>query len=216
MSYLIQQGQIITASDRYVADILVEGESIVAIGHHLPIPPHTTIVDARGKYVFPGFIDPHVHVYLPFMGTFAKDDYATASRAAIVGGTTTIIEMCCPSRQEDPWEAFQLWKAKAVGMSACDFSFHMGVTRFDDGTEAQLRRIVQEGISSFKVFLAYRGFFGVDDSELFRTLRLAKDLGVVVTAHCENESLVAELQRKLLSEGKTGPEWHEPSRPIAV
>jgi dihydropyrimidinase len=150
------------------------------------------------------------------MGTFAKDDYATASRAAIVGGTTTMIEMCCPNRQEDPWEAFQLWKAKAVGMSACDFSFHMGVTRFDDGTEAQLRRIVQEGISSFKVFLAYRGFFGVDDRELFRTLRLAKDLGVVVTAHCENESLVAELQRKLLSEGKTGPEWHEPSRPIAV
>ena len=216
MSYLIQQGQIVTASDRYVADILVEGESIVAIGHHLPIPPHTTVVDARGKYVFPGFIDPHVHVYLPFMGTFAKDDYATASRAAIVGGTTTMIEMCCPNRQEDPWEAFQLWKAKAVGMSACDFSFHMGVTRFDDGTEAQLRRIVQEGISSFKVFLAYRGFFGVDDRELFRTLRLAKDLGVVVTAHCENESLVAELQRKLLSEGKTGPEWHEPSRPIAV
>jgi dihydropyrimidinase len=216
MSYLIQQGQIVTASDRYVADILVEGESIVAIGHHLPIPPHTTVVDARGKYVFPGFIDPHVHVYLPFMGTFAKDDYATASRAAIVGGTTTMIEMCCPNRQEDPWEAFQLWKAKAVGISACDFSFHMGVTRFDEGTEAQLRRIVQEGISSFKVFLAYRGFFGVDDSELFRTLRLAKELGVVVTAHCENESLVAELQRKLLSEGKTGPEWHEPSRPIAV
>jgi dihydropyrimidinase len=124
--------------------------------------------------------------------------------------------MCCPNRTEEPWEAFELWKSKAVGISACDFTFHMGVSRYDDRSEIQLRRIVDEGISSFKVFLAYKGFFGVDDTELYKTLRLAKELGVVVTAHCENESIVAELQKKLLSEGKTGPEWHEPSRPMQV
>lgn len=216
MAYLIRNGRVITATDDYIADVLVEGESIKAIGKNLPAPAGATVIDATGKYVFPGFIDPHVHIYLPFMGTFAKDDYASASRAAIVGGTTTLIEMCCPNRTEDAWEAFQLWKSKGEGLSACDFTFHMGVSRFDDKNEANLRRIVAEGISSFKVFLAYKGFFGVDDTELYNTLRLAKELGVVVTAHCENESLVAELQRTLLAEGKTGPEWHEPSRPMQV
>lgn len=216
MAYFIKNGRIITATDDYVADLLVDGETIAAIGNAIEVPSNATIIDATGKYVFPGFIDPHVHIYLPFMGTYAKDDYASASRAAIVGGTTTLIEMCCPNRTEEPWEAFELWKSKAVGISACDFTFHMGISRFDDSTEAQLRRIVSEGISSFKVFLAYKGFFGVDDTELYKTLCLAKELGVIVTAHCENETIVAELQKKLLSEGKTGPEWHEPSRPMRV
>ncbi len=216
MSYLIQNGRIITATDDYVADVWIDGEQIVAIGRSLPIPIDAQIIDASGKYVFPGFIDPHVHIYLPFMGTFAKDDYVTASQAALVGGTTTLIEMCCPNRMEEPWSAFELWKSKAVGISACDFTFHMAVSRFDDSTEAQLRRIVDQGISSFKVFLAYKGFFGVDDTELYKTLCLAKELGVVVTAHCENETIVAELQKQFLMEGKTGPEWHEPSRPMRV
>ncbi len=216
MSYLIQNGRLITATDDYVADLLIEGDFISAVGRSLPVHEGVHVIDAKGKYIFPGFIDPHVHIYLPFMGTYAKDDYATASRAAIVGGTTTLIEMCCPNRMEDAWDAFQLWKSKAVGVSACDFSFHMAVSRFDDQTESQLRRIVDQGISSFKVFLAYKGFFGVDDAELFKTLCLAKELGVVVTAHCENETIVAELQKQLLLEGKTGPEWHEPSRPMRV
>jgi dihydropyrimidinase len=216
MAYLIRQGRIVTATDDYLGDVLIEGETITAIGRDLTPPPGYQTIDAKGKFIFPGFIDPHVHIYLPFMGTFAKDDYDSASRAALVGGTTTLIEMCCPSRGEEPWEAFQLWKSKAEGISACDFTFHMAVSRFDDGTEAQLRRIVKEGISSFKIFLAYKGFFGVDDSELFRTLSLAKELGVIVTAHCENETIVAELQRQLLSDGKTGPQWHEPSRPKHV
>ena len=98
------------------------------------------MIDARGKYVFPGFIDPHVHIYLPFMGTFAKDTHETASRAALVGGTTTFIEMVCPGRDEKPLEAFELWLGKAEGASACDFSFHMGVTRYDAEAEARLPR----------------------------------------------------------------------------
>jgi dihydropyrimidinase len=150
------------------------------------------------------------------MGTYAKDTYDSASRAALVGGTTTLIEMCCPSRQEEPLEAFELWRSKADGISACDYTFHMGVTRFDESAEKQFREIVERGIASFKVFLAYKGAFGVDDTELFHALRLAKELGVVVTAHCENETLVAELQQQLLADGKTGPEWHEPSRPVRV
>ena len=216
MSLLIKNGQITTASDQYTADILCEGETIAAIGRNLSAPAAAEVIDATGKYVFPGFIDPHVHIYLPFMGTFSKDDYNSGSRAALVGGTTTLIEMCCPSRQEEPLEGFELWLSKAQGISACDFTFHMAVSRFDTSTEKQLREIVKRGIASFKIFLAYKGAFGIDDNELYHTLRLAKELGVIVTAHCENAELVAEMQQRLIGEGKTGPEWHEPSRPVRV
>src|SRR3954464_12309719 len=166
MSLLIKNGRITTASDQYVADILCEGETISAIGRNLAAPAGAEVIDATGKYVFPGFIDPHVHIYLPFMGTFSKDTYESGSQAALVGGTTTLIEMCCPARKDDALAAFELWMAQAVGKSACDFTFHMGVTKFDDQTAAHLREIVRRGISSFKIFLAYKGAFGVDDTEL--------------------------------------------------
>ncbi len=217
MSLLIRNGDIVTATHRFLGDILCKDGIIKAIGIDLDAPDGAEIIDASGKLVFPGFIDPHVHIYLPFMGTFSKDDYATGSKAALMGGTTTLIEMCCPSRQEDPLDAIRLWKSKAAGISSCDYTFHMGVTRFDDTTEAALRKIVrEEKISSFKVFLAYKGAFGIEDPELFQTLSLAADIGVVVTAHCENADGIAETQKKLVAEGKLGPEWHEPSRPINV
>ena len=216
MALLIQNGEIVTASERYVADIFCENETITRIDRGISPPKGAEVIDAKGKFVFPGFIDPHVHIYLPFMGTLAKDDYITGSRAALIGGTTTLIEMCCPARNDDPLASFDLWLKQAVGKSACDFTFHMGVTRFDDKSEQQLRKIVKRGISSFKVFLAYRGAFGIDDTELYRTLKLAKELGVIVTAHCENETLVSERSRELLAAGKTGPKFHEPSRPVQV
>ena len=216
MALLIKGGEIVTAESRFCADIYVENETITAIGTGLDAPSGTEVVDARGKLVFPGFIDPHVHIHLPFMATFAKDTHATASKAALIGGTTTFIEMCCPSRNEDALEGYHTWKQKAEGNSACDYAFHMAVTRYDARTEAQLREIVRDGTASFKVFLAYKNFFGVTDEELFHTLKLAAELGVITTAHCENAELVAQLQQQLLAEGKTGPEWHEPSRPEAV
>ncbi len=216
MAVLIRGGEIVTSTDRYFGDVYTEGESVIAIGTNLETPSGTEVIDATGKFVFPGFIDPHVHIHLPFMGTFAKDDYKTASTAALVGGTTTLIEMCCPSRGEDAMKQYNVWKAKAAGLSACDYAFHMAVTRFDAQTEAQLRDIVADGTTSFKIFLSYKGFFGVDDGEMYQTLRLAKELGVIVTAHCENAELVSRLQAELIAAGKTGPEWHEPSRPETV
>ena len=156
MALLIKNGEIVTADSRYVADIYCEGETITKIDRNIAAPAGTEVIDAKGKFVFPGFIDPHVHIYLPFMGTFSKDTYETGSRAALVGGTTTLIEMCCPSRKDDALESFELWMSQAVGKSACDFSFHMGVTKFDDKSEKQLREIVKRGISSFKIFLAYK------------------------------------------------------------
>lgn len=219
MPLLIKSARIITSTDDYTGDVFCAGETITRIERGIDpksCPPGTEVIDATGKLLFPGFIDPHVHVYLPFMGTYAKDTWETASRAALAGGTTTLIEMICPSKADEPMAAFETWLSKARGISSCDFTFHMGVTRFDAAAEKQFREIFARGITSFKVFLAYKGALGVDDRELFHTLRLARELGAVVTAHCENETLVAELQSLLLAEGKTGPEWHEPSRPPRV
>jgi dihydropyrimidinase len=216
MGLLIRDGEIITPDARCKAEIYVEDQTITTIGRDLSVPPGTEIIDATGKWIFPGFIDPHVHIYMPFMATFAKDTHETASIAALLGGTTTFIEMCSPSRIEDTLAGYNLWKKKAEGRSACDYAFHMTVSRFDHNTEAQLREIVRDGTTSFKIFLSYKNFFGVDDSELYQTLTLAKELGVIVAAHCENAELVSRLQQTLLAEDKTGPEWHEPSRPESV
>jgi dihydropyrimidinase len=215
MSLLIKNGEIVTPSERYVADILCMDETIARIDRDITPPQGVEVIDARGKFVFPGFIDPHVHIHLSFMGTYARDNYESASKAALVGGTTTLIEMCAPPRTDDALEGFELWLGKAVGKSACDFTFHMGVTKFDERTEKQLRQIVKRGISSFKVYLVYKGF-GLEDSELYHTLKLAKELGVIVTAHCENETLITELQKELLAAGKTDPGQHYESRPPAV
>lgn len=217
MPLLVKHARIVTATADYNADVFCAGDTIARIERTIDprsLPP-CDILDATGLITFPGFIDPHVHVYLPFMGTFAKDTWASASRAALLGGTTTLVEMICPARADDPSDAFELWRSKARD-AVCDYSFHMGVTRFDDRTPAALGRIVESGVTSFKVFLAYKDALGIDDRELFDTLSLAKELGVVVAAHCENQELVALLQARLLDAGKTGPEWHEPSRPPYV
>jgi dihydropyrimidinase len=216
MALLIKGGEIVTADSRYQADIWCEGETVTRIGRDLPVPAGAEVVDASGKYVFPGFIDPHTHIYLPFMGTYSKDTYETGSKAALVGGTTTIFDMCCPSRAQDTLEGFETWNAQSQGKSACDYSYHMGVTKFDGKTEAQLREIVKRGVQSFKIFLAYKGAFGIDDGELYQTLRLARELNVIVAAHCENETLVAERQRELVAAGVTGTEGHHESRPPLV
>lgn len=217
MSLLIKNGDIITAGSRYQADIYVEDETITRIGKNLETPPDTEVIDAEGKFVFPGFIDPHVHIYLPFMGTVTKDTHTTGSQAALVGGTTSFIEMCAPPKGSDLLtDGYQSWLSKAKGNSACDFSFHMGVSQFDANTEAQLKEIIADGITSFKVFLAYKDALNISDEDLYQTLMLAKREGVIVTAHCENDELVAQRQQKLLADGKTGPEWHEPSRPVSV
>jgi len=215
MSLLIKNGEIVTADSRYKADLLCEGEQITKIGANLDAPG-ATVIDAKGKYVFPGFIDPHVHIYLPFMGTYAKDTYESASKAALVGGTTTLIEMCCPSRNDELLKSYELWLGKAEGKSACDFTFHMGVSKYDAKSDGELREIVKAGISSFKIFLAYKNFFGVTDEELYQVLKLAKSLGVITTAHCENAELVAQRSQQLLAEKKTDPKWHYWSRPPMV
>src|SRR5947209_6410202 len=146
MALLIKNGDFVTADSRFRGDVYIEDQTVTRIGTGLDVPPGTEILDAGGRMVFPGFIDPHVHIYLPFMATFAKDTHRTGSIAALMGGTTTFIEMCCPSRNDDAMEGYQLWRSKAEGNSACDYTFHMSVTKFDERTAAQLREIVKDGV----------------------------------------------------------------------
>ena len=222
MPLLITNGRIITSTDDFTADIYCAGETITRIEQgidprSLPHAPGELVtVDAAGKYVFPGFIDPHVHIYLPFMGTYAADDYESASKAALAGGTTTLIEMICPGQNDEPFEAFETWHSKAKGLAAVDYTFHMSVVRFEEHVREQFRRIVDAGVASFKVFLAYKGALNLSDEHLFAMMTMAKAMGVIVTAHCENADAIDALQKALLVAGKTGPEWHGPSRPPVV
>lgn len=220
MGLLVRGGRIITDTRDEVADVYAEGDTITRIDSRIDptsLPSGTDVIDATGKLVFPGFIDPHVHIHLPFMGTNARDDHESASRAALVGGTTTYIEMICPGPTDEPLAAFEEWQSRAEAGSCCDWSFHQAVVRFDALARAQLRELVaHRGVASFKVFLAYKGALDIADPDLFELLTLARELGVIVTAHCENAEAIDRMQRRLLAEGKTGPEWHERSRPMFV
>ncbi|MBT7817694.1 MAG: dihydropyrimidinase [Polaribacter sp.] len=216
MSVLIKNGRVITSDSDCIADVLIEGKTIAKVGESLECSD-AEVIDATGKYVLPGFIDPHVHIHLPFMGTNAIDDHASATKAALAGGTTTLIEMICPGPDDEPKAAFEEWKALAEAGACCDFSFHLSVVRFDEIAKQQVRDLVEnEGVASFKVFLAYKGALDIADEQLFELMEIAKELGVIITAHCENAEAVDAMQKRFIAEGKTGPQWHEPSRPRCV
>lgn len=216
MALLVRNGEIVTASETFRADIYCEGEQITRIGRDLQIPERTQVIDASGCYVFPGFVDPHVHAYLPLKDVCSKDTYETASRAALVGGTTCFIDFCTPERGQSPLEALAIWDARSRGRSACDYSYHLAVTWYGPKADAEIRELVRRGITSFKVYLAYKGSVDLGDADLLRVLELARELGVVVMGHCEDADAIERLQQKLLAEGKTGPEWHYSSRPPEI
>lgn len=217
---VIAGGTIFSPTGTFTGDIGITGETISEIKEGGGLEGKM-VIDATGKCVFPGFIDPHVHIHLPFMGTNAIDDHESATKAALVGGTTTVIEMICPGPDDEPANAFKEWKELAEGTSGggacCDYSFHLAVVRFDDIAKEQLREIVAtEGVQSFKIFLAYKGALNISDENLLELMQMCKELGVTLTAHCENAEQIDSMQKKLIDEGKTGPEWHEPSRPRNV
>lgn len=181
------------------------------------LSPGDSRIDCTGKFIFPGLIDPHVHIHLPFMGTLAKDTWATASRAALMGGTTTLIEMICPARSDDPLEAYDRWESFARGQSFCDYGFHQGVTRFDPAAQRSLLTIINDrNCRSLKVFLAYKGALGINDEELAGILAFAAQHSLVTCGHCENETLVDALGKQLVSAGNTAPRFHGQSRPPYV
>tara|TARA_R110002126_G_scaffold64513_2_gene165132 strand:+ start:37 stop:1413 length:1377 start_codon:yes stop_codon:yes gene_type:complete len=216
MGILIQNGTIVTALDTYVGDVRTEGGTIVAIGSGFAAEPGDTVIDASGQYVFPGGIDPHVHMELPFMGTVSADDFETGTAAGVAGGTTSIIDFVIPARDQNLMEGLAEWHAKA-DKAVADYAFHMAVTWWGDETAEWMRRCVQdEGIPSFKTFMAYRGAIGVDDYELIQVMKTARELGALTTVHAEHGDMVVELQNSLFAAGKTGPKYHARSRPAPV
>ncbi|HEY8379285.1 MAG TPA: dihydropyrimidinase [Nannocystis sp.] len=210
---VLPNGQIVTALDQFVADIVCKDGKIVAIGDNLDVPAGAEVIDASGQYVFPGGVDAHTHMELPFMGTVSSDDFFTGTAAGVAGGTTTIIDFIIPNRNQSLIEARDFWMNNA--RKACaDYGFHMAVTWYGEQVEREMRQVYREdGISSFKVFMAYTGAIGVDDDEMIGVLDTAADLGALVTAHCEHGLAVQALQRKLLAQGKTAPRYHAESRP---
>jgi len=213
MALLIKNGTIVTAIDKMVGDIRCEGGRIVAIGSELQGTFGDEVIDASGQYIFPGGLDPHVHMELPFMGTVSADDFETGTAAGVAGGTTSIIDFVIPARDQDLMEALAAWHEKAE-KSVADYAFHMAVTWWGDKTAEWMRSCVQEhGIPSFKTFMAYRGAIGVDDIELIEVMKCARELDALVTVHAEHGDMVVELQNKLMGEGKSEPKYHALSRP---
>ena len=216
MGILIKNGTIVTATRTFVGDVLTSEGTIVAVGPDLEAAASDTTIDASGQYVFPGGVDPHVHMELPFMGTVSADDFESGTAAGVAGGTTSIIDFVIPARNQDMMEGLAEWHAKAK-KSVADYAFHMAVTWWGDQSAEWMRRCVEEeGIPSFKTFMAYRGAIGVDDFELIKVMRTAKELGALTTVHAEHGDMVVHLQDKLFNEGHTGPKYHARSRPAPV
>ena len=217
MGLLIKNGEIVTAADRYVADLYCDGGTIGAIGANLEKRTvKDEVLDASGRLVFPGFIDPHVHMELPFMGTVSADDFEAGTASGVAGGTTCIIDFCIPARGESLLTGLEAWHAKAK-KSVADYTYHMAITGWGERTGEEMRAVVQEhGITSFKVFMAYKGAFMVDDAELYEVMKHAGRLGAVVNVHAENGDAVFKLQKELVARGDLGPEFHPVSRPSSV
>ncbi len=215
MSILIKNGRIITAADDYIADILIEDEKIVLIGKNLNYTEGgTQTIDATGKLIFPGGIDPHVHLEMPFMGTFSSDTYETGTRAALHGGTTTVIDFILQKQGHSLYSALEEWSGRASGNAVGDYSFHMAVTDFNDQTKAEIEPLVEkEGITSFKMFMAYRGALMIDDRQMNGLMQEVRRVGGMVTAHATNGDMIDYLVAKHRSEGKLTPVYHYLSQP---
>ena len=215
MKTLIKNGHVVTAVDSYVADILIDGSTVALIGKDLDGIAGTLdrTIDATGKLVIPGGIDPHTHMDLPFGGTSASDDFETGTRAAAFGGTTTIIDFAVQYRGQSLNEALDVWFGKAEGKAAIDYGFHMIVTDLPDQRLPELNGLINQGVSSFKLFMAYPGIFLVDDGTIFKAMTTAGEAGGLICMHAENGVVIDVLVKRALAEGKTAPKYHALTRP---
>jgi dihydropyrimidinase len=213
MSILIKNGRIITATDDYVADIFIEGETIVAIGNNLHVTADETI-DASGKLVMPGGIDPHVHLDMPFMGTYSSDNYETGTRAALYGGTTTVIDFILQKQGNSLQSALQEWKSRSDNNAVGDYSFHMAVTDFNENTKKEIKIFIEEhGITSFKTFMAYKGALMIDDRQMVDLMLEVKKHGGLINVHATNGDMIDFLIAKHKAEGNLSSLYHYLSQP---
>ncbi|MDD0810838.1 dihydropyrimidinase [Curvibacter sp. RS43] len=213
---LIRGGTVVNADRAFRADVLCQDGLIVAVGESLEAPLGATVVDAGGQYVMPGGIDPHTHMQLPFMGTVTRDDFFSGTAAALAGGTTSLIDFVIPDPQQPLMDAYKTWRGWAE-KSCADYGFHVAITWWGDSVHADMGTLVrEEGINSFKHFMAYKNAIMCDDETLVNSFRRALELGAMPTVHAENGELVFLLQQEIKKQGITGPEGHPLSRPPAV
>ena len=216
MSILIKGGTVVTAEGEFRHDVLVEGETIAAVGTHLEAPAGARVIDAGGAYVMPGGIDPHTHMELPFMGTKASEDFFTGTSAAAAGGTTMIIDFVIPNPEQPLMEAWEQWRGWAE-KAATDYSFHVAVTWWSEQVRADMVELAtKHGVNSFKHFMAYKNAIMCDDETLVNSFKTARELGALCTIHAENGELVYVLQQDIYDRGIHGPEGHPLSRPPEV
>lgn len=213
MSILIKNGHIITAADSYQADVYIEGEKIVAIGRNLNVQADR-VIDAQGHWVMPGGIDPHVHLEMPFMGTFSSDSYETGTRAALHGGTTMVIDFILQTQGKSLQAALNEWKGRSEGNTLCDYSFHMAVTDYNEMTRQEIQHFIEnEGITSFKTFMAYKGALMIDDRQMVGLMEEVKKHGGLINVHATNGDMIDYLIAKFKAEGKRAPLYHYLAQP---
>ncbi|MFL6208869.1 MAG: dihydropyrimidinase [Pyrinomonadaceae bacterium] len=212
MKTIIKNGRVVTAVDDYKADVLIEDEVVSVIGAKLEMEADC-VLDAAGKLVIPGGIDPHTHMELPFGGTQASDDFFTGTRAAAHGGTTTIIDFAVQYKGQSLTEGLDAWHAKAEGKATIDYGFHLITTDLEDERVPELWRVMDEGVTSFKLFMAYPGVFLVDDATIYRAMSAAGQRGGLICMHAENGIVINEIIKRALADGKTAPKYHALTRP---
>jgi dihydropyrimidinase len=213
MKKIIQNGTVVTATDIYQADVLIENGKVATIGNNLDTNG-AEVIDASGCYLFPGGIDPHTHLDMPFGGTITADDFETGTIGAAYGGTTTIIDFCLTNKGEPLKNAIQTWHDKSASKAVIDYGFHLMIGEINEDVLNELPQIIdEEGITSFKVFMAYKNVFQADDQTLFRTLLTAKKTGALVMVHAENGDVIDYLVKEALDKGNTDPIYHALTRP---
>jgi dihydropyrimidinase len=215
MSVLIKNGRIITAEQDYTADIYIERDKITSIGASIT-QTADTVIDAKGKYVIPGGIDVHTHLDMPFGGTQSSDDFETGTRAAAFGGTTTLIDFAIQSKGTKMRTALDTWWKKAEGKACADYGLHMIITDLPDAHIEDMNDMVREGVSSFKLFMAYPGVLMVDDTTIFKAMRKTAENGGLICMHAENGSAIDVLVQKAIADGKKAPIYHGLTRPTTA
>jgi dihydropyrimidinase len=213
---IIKNGSLVTATDTYKADVAIANGKIAAIGADLPIANTTKVIDASGKLVLPGGIDVHTHLDMPFGGTTSADDFETGTRAAAFGGTTTLIDFAIQYKGQPLRQAFDTWMAKASSKAVCDYAFHCIVTDVSGGQLGEMNDLVGEGVTSFKLFMAYPGVFMLDDGSIFKALQTTSKNGGLVCMHAENGSAIDVIVQQALAEGKKAPKYHALTRPTTA
>src|SRR5512146_606783 len=213
---IITNGTVVTATDTYAADVAIAGGAIVAVGKQLPRENTRQIIDAAGKYLMPGGIDVHTHLDMPFGGTTSADDFETGTRAAAFGGTTTLIDFAIQYKGQTLRTAFDTWMQKAAGKAVCDYSFHCIITDLGSAQLDEMNALVREGVSSFKLFMAYPGVFMLDDASIFKAFRATGKNGGLVCMHAENGGAIDVIVQQALAEGKTAPKYHALTRPTTA